>query len=236
MIEVRFTKFQLEKKENSECNDFVLFKYRDIESDKMCGTRKQNSFTGNWVALDTNQLEIVFFTDDSLVDRGFRLQWRPHRTVQNRALFLDLPKINLKMSQNVECSVSMVKDTVESSLVAHKSQLRSRSEQIKSRRLDNRLKRTFRMLPRSSLFNYPRHKRTLCQNTKPQELLTTTLSKCSDFQKPYPLLFDKCPHFWRYSNVQWLLQTRHFQIRAFIALFVPKFTNEAMCLIWIFST
>ena len=172
MIEVRFTKFQLEKRENSECNDFVLFKYRDTESEKMCGTRKQNPFTGKWVALDTDQLEVVFFTDDSVVDRGFRLQWRPH---QNRSLFPGLPKINLKMSQSVECSVSMVKDTVEASLVAHKSQLRSRSEQIKSRRLDNRLKRTFRMLPRSSLFKYPKHKRTLCQNTKPQELLTTTL-------------------------------------------------------------
>ena len=30
MIEVRFTRFQLENKENDECNDYVQFKYRDI--------------------------------------------------------------------------------------------------------------------------------------------------------------------------------------------------------------
>ena len=51
----------------------------------------------------------------------------------------------------------------------HRGAIRSRAEQIKSRRLDNNLKRTYRMLVRSKLFKFPKHKRSECQATSPQE-------------------------------------------------------------------
>ena len=190
MIEVRFTRFQLENKENGECNDYVQFKYKDIVSENwmflkpwpvlylykriqtlpMCGTRRHNSWSGEWVPLDTNQFEMVFYADDSVTDKGFRLQWRPFVTAPVSALSLLDFSINLKSAgQKTQCSVNMLRQRFDSALSYHRNAIRSRAEKIKSQRLDNNLNRTYRMMARSRLFKYPKHKRTTCQATSPQE-------------------------------------------------------------------
>ena len=77
----------------------------------MCGTRRQNQeWTGKWIQLDTNKLEMIFYTDDSIVDKGFRLQWRPKVTSRSNAQLPDF-SINLKMTSS-KCMVDQIKDRV----------------------------------------------------------------------------------------------------------------------------
>ena len=150
--------------------DQVLYLNKRIETSPMCGARRRNSWSGEWVPLDTNQFEMIFYADDSITDKGFRLQWRPLVTASLDSLSLLDFSINLKIAgQETQCSVDMLRQRFDRALAYHRNAIRSRSEKIKSRRLDNNLNRTYRMLARSRLFKYPKHKHTTCQTTSPKE-------------------------------------------------------------------